>query len=33
MVLFEEPPTEIRDKQAGDVSTIVWPEMTRPTWP
>ncbi len=33
MVLFEEPPAEIRDKQAGDVSTIVWPEMTRPTWP
>ncbi|MFF2297910.1 cupin domain-containing protein [Arthrobacter sp. NPDC058127] len=33
MVLFEEPPTEIRDKQAGDVNTIVWPPMIRPSWP
>ncbi len=33
MVLFEEPPEHIRDAQAGDISTIVWPEVTRPTWP
>jgi gentisate 1,2-dioxygenase len=33
LVLFEEPPTEIRDKQAGDITTIEWPEMVRPTWP
>jgi gentisate 1,2-dioxygenase len=33
LVLFEEPPDHIRDKQAGDVSTIEWPEITRPTWP
>jgi len=32
MVLFEEPPDAIRDKQAGDPSTIDWPELTRPTW-
>jgi gentisate 1,2-dioxygenase len=32
MVLFEEPPDAIRDKQAGDPSTIDWPEPTRPTW-
>jgi gentisate 1,2-dioxygenase len=33
MVLFEEPPQHIRDAQAGDISTIDWPEVTRPTWP
>lgn len=32
-VLFEEPPEHIRDAQAGDVTTITWPELTRPTWP
>lgn len=31
-VLFEEPPEHIRDAQAGDVSTIVWPALDRPTW-
>jgi gentisate 1,2-dioxygenase len=33
MVLFEEPPDHIRDAQAGDPSTIRWPELQRPTWP
>jgi gentisate 1,2-dioxygenase len=33
MVLFEEPPDHIRDAQAGDVNTVVWPELNRPTWP
>jgi gentisate 1,2-dioxygenase len=33
LVLFEEPPTHIRDKQAGDITTIEWPELERPTWP
>jgi gentisate 1,2-dioxygenase len=33
MVLFEEPPQHIRDAQAGDITTIDWPEVTRPTWP
>ena len=33
VVLFEEPPEHIRDAQAGDPSTIQWPELTRPTWP
>jgi gentisate 1,2-dioxygenase len=33
LVLFEEPPDHIRDKQAGDPSTVSWPELTRPTWP
>jgi quercetin dioxygenase-like cupin family protein len=33
MVLFEEPPDAIRDAQAGDYSTIEWPELQRPTWP
>jgi gentisate 1,2-dioxygenase len=32
MVLFEEPPDAIRDKQAGDPSTVDWPALTRPTW-
>jgi hypothetical protein len=32
-VLFEEPPAHIRDAQAGDPSTIEWPELERPTWP
>jgi gentisate 1,2-dioxygenase len=32
VVLFEEPPEAIRDKQAGDPSTIDWPALTRPTW-
>lgn len=33
LVLFEEPPDEIRDAQAGDPSTVDWPELVRPTWP
>jgi gentisate 1,2-dioxygenase len=33
LVLFEEPPDQVRDAQAGDPSTIDWPELTRPTWP
>jgi gentisate 1,2-dioxygenase len=33
LVLFEEPPDRIRDKQAGDISNVVWPELNRPTWP
>jgi len=33
LVLFEEPPDHIRDRQAGDVSTIEWPAVERPTWP
>jgi len=32
LVLFEEPPEEIRDRQAGDPFTVDWPELTRPTW-
>ncbi len=32
-VLFEEPPDAIRDAQAGDPSTIDWPELMPPTWP
>jgi gentisate 1,2-dioxygenase len=33
LVLFEEPPDHIRDKQAGDPGTINWPELNRPRWP
>jgi len=33
LVLFEEPPDHIRDRQAGDPSTVAWPALTRPTWP
>lgn len=33
LVLFEEPPDQIRDAQAGDPSTIEWPPLQRPTWP
>jgi gentisate 1,2-dioxygenase len=33
LVLFEEPPDHIRDAQAGDPTTIDWPELRRPTWP
>jgi len=33
MVLFEEPPEQIRDAQAGDISSIEWPALERPTWP
>ena len=33
LVLFEEPPDKIRDAQAGDLKTIVWPEVRRPSWP
>jgi gentisate 1,2-dioxygenase len=33
LVLFEEPPDHIRDKQAADPTTVDWPELTRPTWP
>ncbi len=32
LVLFEEPPREIRDHQAGDPATVDWPRLTRPTW-
>ncbi len=31
--LLEEPPDHIRSKQTGDLSTIVWPEVQRPSWP
>jgi len=24
---------QLRDKQAGDITTIEWPELERPTWP
>lgn len=33
LVLFEEPPTDVRDRQAGDPATIEWPPLRRPTWP
>ena len=33
LVLFEEPPDHIRDAQAGDPSTVDWPELNRPVWP
>ncbi|HWG00472.1 MAG TPA: cupin domain-containing protein [Trebonia sp.] len=33
LVLFEEPPDHIRDKQAGDPGTVDWPGLPRPTWP
>jgi gentisate 1,2-dioxygenase len=33
LVLFEEPPTHIRDRQAGDPTTVEWPPLDRPTWP
>lgn len=33
LVLFEEPPTHIRDEQAGDPTSIEWPVLQRPTWP
>jgi gentisate 1,2-dioxygenase len=33
LVLFEEPPDHIRDRQAGDPTTVQWPPLTRPTWP
>lgn len=33
LVLFEEPPDAIRNAQAGDLSTIKWPEVRRPSWP
>jgi gentisate 1,2-dioxygenase len=33
LVLFEEPPDHIRDRQAGDPTSVEWPELTRPTWP
>lgn len=33
MVLFEEPPDHIRDAQAGDATTVDWPDLPRPTWP
>jgi gentisate 1,2-dioxygenase len=32
VVLFEEPPDEVRDQQAGDPSTVDWPALERPTW-
>jgi len=33
MVLFEEPPDDIRDAQAGNYHEIQWPAVERPTWP
>lgn len=33
LVLFEEPPGHVRDAQAGDPTTVDWPEIVRPTWP
>lgn len=33
LVLFEEPPDQIRDAQAGDPTTVDWPALVRPTWP
>jgi len=33
LVLFEEPPEHVRDAQAGDPSTVDWPELRRPSWP
>jgi len=33
IVLFEEPPEHVRDAQAGDISSIEWPALERPTWP
>ena len=34
LVLFEEPPDAVRDAQAGDWSSIEWPDtLDRPTWP
>ena len=33
MNLLEEPPDHIRSKQTGDLSTISWPEVQRPSWP
>jgi gentisate 1,2-dioxygenase len=33
LVLFEEPPTHVRDRQAGDPTTVDWPPLDRPTWP
>lgn len=33
LVLFEEPPAHIRDRQAGDPTTVDWPALDRPTWP
>lgn len=33
LVLFEEPPDHIRDRQAGDPTTVDWPDLPRPTWP
>jgi gentisate 1,2-dioxygenase len=32
VTLFEEPPDEVRDRQAGDPSIVDWPPLTRPTW-
>lgn len=31
--LLEEPPDHIRRRQTGDLSTITWPEVERPSWP
>ena len=33
LVLFEEPPDHIRDRQAGDPGSVDWPPLSRPTWP
>ena len=30
--LLEEPPDHIRRMQTGDLSTIAWPEVSRPHW-
>ena len=32
VTLFEEPPDEVRDRQAGDPSTVDWLPLTRPAW-
>ncbi|MDA8080273.1 MAG: cupin domain-containing protein [Actinomycetota bacterium] len=31
--LLEEPPDHIRSQQTGDLKTIAWPEVERPSWP
>jgi gentisate 1,2-dioxygenase len=33
LVLFEEPPDHIRNRQAGDPGTVDWPDLPHPTWP
>lgn len=33
LVLFEEPPDHVRNRQAGDPTTVDWPDLPRPAWP